>query len=282
MRRIMIAYVPVLHAGYLNLFEKYAHKVECLYVFGDDFIGEFTYLTREIRALSPEVAVKMIESLKMFPKDGVHVLDKNDLFLMKKIREKIVIVTSDEMSRKFVEKYMPGQQLVVETPFLRWDEKSVNSSTTVNFDWKSLDPHDREMMQMAQKEAGLASCWWRHVGAVLVNPQTGQVILAAHNRHMPSEHAPYAVGDPRDFVKAGTNPELASTIHAEPTIIAMAARDGIALKGMHLYITVFPCGPCASIVAESGISRLYFASGCAYLDGEGVLRSRGVEIVHVA
>ncbi len=282
MRRIMIAYVPVLHAGYLKLFERYARTVECLYVFGDDFITEFTYLTREIRALDPEIAVKMIEPLKLFPKGGVHVLDKNHLFLLKKIKEKMVIVTSDEMSRKFTEKYLPGQQLVVETAFLRWDEKSVNSGTTVNFDWKSLDPNDREMMQLAQKEAGLASCWWRHVGAVLADPRTGRVILTAHNRHMPSEHTPYAVGDPRDFVKAGTSPEIASTIHAEPTIIAMAARDGIALKGMHLYITVFPCGPCASIVAESGISRLHFASGCAYLDGEGVLRSRGVEIVHVA
>lgn len=280
MRRIMIAYIPVLHEGYLRLFEKYAHKVECLYVFGGDFIAEDPYIAREIRALKPEISAQVIRALKLF--SSVEVLDKHHLFLLKRLKEKIVVITGDEMSRTFAEKHMSGQQLVVETPFLRWDEKSVSSGTTVRFDRESTDPHDRELIRLAKVESQKASCWWRHVGAVVVNPQTGRVILAAHNRHMPNEHTPYAVGDPRDFVQAGTNPELAATIHAEPTLIAMAARDGIALKGMHIYITVFPCGPCASVVAESGISKLYFASGCAYLDGEGVLRSRGVEIVHVA
>lgn len=275
----MIVYVPVLHEGYLRLFEKYAHTVECLYVFGEEFIAEDKYIAREIRALKPEVIARVISALKLFP--TVRVLDRHKLPMLKELRDKVIIMTDDEFSRKFAEKHLVGQRLIVETQFLRWDERAVSSGVQVNIDRVSTDPRDIELIELARNESEQASCWWRHVGAVVVDPATDRVVLAAHNRHMPSEHTPYAVGDPRDFVQAGTSPELAATIHAEPTIVAMAAREGISLKGMHMYITVFPCGPCASIIAEAGISKLYFASGCAYLDGDHVLRSRGVEIVHV-
>jgi len=277
MGQIMIAYIPVLHAGYLELFRKYAGKVEHLYVFGKAFIDESAFIARDIRACKPDDVVRMIDSLRLFP--GVGVLRMEHLHNIRTSDYISVIMTGDEFSRTFAEKHLPGKKVRMESQFLRWDESSVSSSVEVKSDRVSSEPHDREMLQLAQEESKRGSCWWRRVGAVVVDPRTNKPILAAHNRHMPSEHTPYAVGDPRDFVKAGTNPEIASTIHAEPTIVAMAAKKGIALEGMHMYITVFPCGPCASIIAESGISKLFFASGCAYLDGDAILRSRGVEII---
>lgn len=280
MKRIMIAYVPVLHAGYLKLFERYAHMVECLYVFGSDCIAENSFIAREIRALEPETVVKTIEALKLFP--SVRVLDRQGLFLLKRIKDKSIILTADEVSRAFAEANLPRQQVMFDTQFLRWDEKSVCSDVSVKFDRRSSNPVDTRFMRSAHREAQCSSCWWRQVGAVVVNPQSGKMVLSAHNRHLPDEHTPYAIGDPRDFVKAGTSPEIASTIHAEAAIVAAAAREGIALRGKHLYVTVFPCSPCAGVVADSGISALYFASGCAYLEGEGILRSKGIEIVYVA
>lgn len=278
---IMIAYIPVLHAGYMKLFRRYENQVDCLFVLGSRFIAEDPIIAREIRALKPEVSAQMIRALKFF--SYVRVLDDDKaLRRINKMEKKHIVVVGDAVSQRFAEKYLPGRTPTVETPFLRWDEESVNSAVEVKRDRMSVLPHDQYLMNIAREEAEKGSCWWRRVGAVVVDPVTGKVVLAAHNRHMPSEHTPYAVGDPRDFVKAGASPEIASTIHAEPALIAMAAKEGIALKGMHMYITVFPCGPCASIIAESGITKLFFASGCAYVDGDTILRSRGVEIILVS
>lgn len=278
MKRIMIAYVPVIHAGYMKLFKKYADKVDYLYIFSEEYLDKNMYIAKEIRACDPYDAVRMIGAFGFF--SAVGFLDKNNLCWINECDQLEIIMTNDEFSRQFAAQYLPGKTPTFEDVFLRWDESSVNSAVEVKCDRLSVLPHDRYLMYRAQGEAKKSSCWWRHVGAVVVNPATGKVVLAAHNKHMPSEHTPYAVGDPRDFVKAGTSPEIAATIHAEPTIIAMAAKEGIALKGMHMYITVFPCGPCASIIAESGIAKLFFASGCAYLNGDVVLHSRGVEIIH--
>lgn len=278
-RSFLVLYVPVLHQGYINLFERYRHRVEACYVFGSEMMKELQPGVREIRSMDPRDAVKAIRGLRVFP--HVEVLNRQSLAFLQRLHGGQLIVVDDEASRQFAELYLSESVVVRESVFLRWDAKSVNSGTTVNFDRNSIDLGDRRWMELAEREAKKSSCWWRRVGAVVVDPHMDHMVLAAHNKHMPSEHTPYAVGDPRDFVRAGTSPELAATIHAESTIIAMAAHDGIVLKGTHMYITVFPCGPCASVIAESGISRLYFASGCAYLDGEGVLRSRGVEIIHV-
>ncbi|OGM95259.1 hypothetical protein A2524_04420 [Candidatus Wolfebacteria bacterium RIFOXYD12_FULL_48_21] len=277
MAQIMIAYMPVLHEGYLKLFRRYKGAVSCLYVFGKIFINENTYIAREIRACDPGDICRMMRGLGLFPE--IKMLCREELKSIKENPSLSIIMTDDEFSREFAAKYLPGRPVHMESQFLRWDEKSVNSAVEVKCDGVVSLPHDREMMRIAHEESKRGSCWWRRVGAVVVDPRMNKPVLAAHNRHMPSEHTPYAVGDPRDFVKAGTNPEIAATIHAEPTIVAMAAKKGIALEGMHMYITVFPCGPCASIIAESGISKLFFASGCAYLDGDTILRSRGVEII---
>ena len=48
-----------------------------------------------------------------------------------------------------------------------------------------------------------------------------------------------------------------------------------------MYVTVFPCPPCAKIVAFSGIRKLYYAGGYSVLGQENILKSRGVEIIYV-
>lgn len=278
-RSFLVLYVPVLHQGYIDLFERYRHRVEACYVFGSEMMKELQPGVREIRAMDPKMAVKVIRGMRMFP--HVDILNRQSLAFLQRLSGRQLIIANDEASRRFIEHYFPEGPVVKEPVFLRWDTKSVNSSTTVEFDREATGERDREMVRLAWQESESASCWWRHVGAVVVDPRTGRVVIAAHNKHMPSEHTPYVLGDPRDFVKAGMSPDLAATIHAEPSIIATAAREGISLKGMYMYLTVFPCAPCAAMIAESGISRLYFASGCAYLGGDTVLRSRGVEIIHV-
>ena len=48
-----------------------------------------------------------------------------------------------------------------------------------------------------------------------------------------------------------------------------------------IYVTDFPCPPCAKLIAGAGIERVYYRQGYAVLDGADVLQAAGVEIVHV-
>ena len=49
-----------------------------------------------------------------------------------------------------------------------------------------------------------------------------------------------------------------------------------------MYVTDFPCPPCAKLIAAAGIARLYFREGYAVLDGSDVLEGAGIEVVQAA
>jgi dCMP deaminase len=48
-----------------------------------------------------------------------------------------------------------------------------------------------------------------------------------------------------------------------------------------MYVTDFPCPPCAKLIAVAGVERLYFREGYAVLDGQDVLAAAGVDLVRV-
>jgi deoxycytidylate deaminase len=143
----------------------------------------------------------------------------------------------------------------------------------------SNEKFHQELLGRAYREAELSSDWWRQVGAVIV--REGKIICAAHNAHMPSEHTPYIVGDPRSSFDAGERIDLSSALHGEVGAIAIAAKRGIPLLGADIYVTTFPCTNCARAIAGAGFSRVFYAEGYSQIEGEEVLRSRGIEIVRV-
>jgi dCMP deaminase len=280
-RPVVIAYIPVLHKGYMEFLRRAMEDAAALFVLGEEFIQEFMPLHQEIRSLKPCDARKLIIGFwsdRGFGRHNVKVLTKE--IVAAAVIYRRVILPNEEISRSFAAKYVPAEsQAEFRDVFLRWDEKSVFSQTDVHYDRISNDELDRELMQLAANEAHKSSDWWRHVGALAA--VSGVVILKEHNRHVPSEHMPYIFGDPRDFVKAGERSELSTALHGEQSLIARAACEGISLKGTSIYVTTFPCPVCAKLIAYSGISKLFFASGHANLDGESVLRSQGVEIIQV-
>lgn len=79
------------------------------------------------------------------------------------------------------------------------------------------------------------------VGAVLVDPQTGDIVGEGANR-------PIASHDP--------------TAHAEIMAIRDAAQklSNYRLKGLHLYVTLEPCAMCAGAISMARISKLVFAA----------------------
>jgi len=79
------------------------------------------------------------------------------------------------------------------------------------------------------------------VGAVVVDPQTGEVVARAGN-------APIGSHDP--------------TAHAEVRAIRRAAerRGNYRLTGLSLFVTLEPCAMCAGAVSHARIGRLVFGA----------------------
>lgn len=101
---------------------------------------------------------------------------------------------------------------------------------------------DLEMMQRAlglaraAAEAGEAP-----IGAVLVDPATGEVVAEAHNQ-------PIGLNDP--------------TAHAE--VLALRAAGSLLgnyrLTGLTLYVTLEPCAMCAGAISHARIGRVVYGA----------------------
>lgn len=275
MKKAIVAYVPVLQRGYWRFFEKY--KDADLFVLGKDLIAEGKYLRKEIRALEPELVHKAVEAWNLLP--AVFVLEKKDIEKIKRDYDEFVMPNED-VSRSLAEKYFFGKKIVYDEIFLRWDKHSTTKEFPADPDVKvSKKYFDKEMVLRAALAASKSSDWWRRVGAVIV--KDGEVIISTCNQHVPSPHMPNANGDPRSCFHKGVHLELSTAFHAEAAAIAQAAKDGTSLEGASIYVTHFPCPPCAKLIAYSGIKKLYYTIGYGVLDGESILKQNGVEIVFV-
>lgn len=274
MKKILLAYVPVLHNGYIRFFNKYKDTVDCLYVIGEELIDEFTFLEKEIRAIKPETIKQLVDALAIFK--SVKILDNREI---KRLSDYHVIAPREGISERIIGKYFKTNEKTFDSVFLRWDEKSVSVSHPPKHIKISTDTRDRYFISLAEKKSQDSSDWWRQVGAVLTKDD--RLILTGYNHHLPNEHTPYAFGDARDFIKPGTLSHISSALHAEQDIIAYAARNGLSLSGADLYVTTFPCAICAKLIAWSGFKRLLFKEGHATFDGEQVLLAKNIEIIRV-
>jgi dCMP deaminase len=272
-KEVLIAYIPVLHEGYRKLLA--AHPEAEVFVFGKDIIAEFKHLRKDVRALDPSL---IVSSLSGWGRES-QVLDMKSMQEIA-VSKAIIVMPDEDVSRTVAEKYFLNSGVIFESIFLRWDTKASLAQKEVNPDAViSEDEFDRLMIAAAEKEAEKSSDFWRHVGGLVV--KDGKIILKAHNRLLPTEQTAYIVGDSRGNFHKGDHVELTMSIHSEIGLVAEAARRGISLEGTSLYVTTFPCPPCAKAVAYSGVKKLYYSDGYGMLDGEEVLRSQGVEIIKV-
>lgn len=273
MKKVIVLYVPILHQGYFDFFQR--HKdIKTLYLPGNSIIQKFTSLEKEIRQIDPETIAYILKRIGLF----------NEIIVMETFnipffRDCEIITANDSLSLRLVEKYFPDSKTIIDSVFLRWDEKNVYSNNKVHADFISKAKQDIAIMQMLLEESKKSPDWWRQVGAGLV--KNGQLKFKAYNQPLPSEHTPYALGDPRDHIEAGKYSHLTGVLHSEQAIIAKAAECGVALKDASIYTTVFPCPMCANLIAYSGIKNLYFLQGHASLNGLAVLKTNNVQIIKV-
>lgn len=275
---VIIAYIPVLHYGYLKFFESH-REVKTLFLIGTDFLHQYRQLQKDIRALSPEMMKTMIETLGRF--EWIEILGEAKLqTILRELEGKQVIMPDEEISHELMDRHFPDLEVRFDPVFLRWDRKRSESYQDLHPDVTiSKERFDEEMMQKASELAMKSSDWWRQVGAVITKDE--KVIAESRNLHVPNDYQQYVDGDPRVNYQSGEMIELSSSIHAESAAIADAAREGIALEGASIYTSTFPCPVCAKLIAHSGIKKLYYREGYASLDGEEVMKSKGVELIKV-
>jgi dCMP deaminase len=275
-----VAYVPVLHEGYRRFAERHAAGLR-FFVIGPELHADYRPLAKDVRALPAELAAAAIASWGICSEVAVLTLAGAEALAAEGAT---IAMPAEDVSYALAERCFPRNEVRFDTVFLRWDKtRTVQLLEPRPHRTAAPGGDDAELAELAaageQAAAGSVD-WWRRVGAA-IRFADGELRSAA-NVHAPHELSAYAAGDPRSNFSKGVAFELSTATHAEARLIGEAARDGRATRGAALYVTDFPCPPCAKLIAAAGVARLYYREGYAVLDGQDVLEGAGVEIVQVA
>jgi dCMP deaminase len=274
--RVAVAYVPVLHEGYRRFVESHARGAR-LFVVGPELHVEYRPLAKDIRALPADLAASALAAWGLCAEVAVlDVAGARELAA----RSPRIAMPAEDVSYQLAERFFARCEVLFDTVFLRWDKTRTAQLLRPRPRREAPAPEAYADLALAAETAAAGSVdWWRRVGAA-IRLRSGEVRASA-NAHNPHPLSAYAAGDPRANFSKGIALELSTATHAEAGLIARAARDGLATEGAVLYVTDFPCPPCAKLIAAAGIARLYFREGYAVLDGQDVLETAGVEVVQV-
>lgn len=279
MTKVAVAYIPVLHKGYVDFLDTLAREgVAKLYLIGDEVLERHTaldYIHRKdrLRAVPVEMMQKTLTAItdlhiSIFTPDTELAADT-------------VVTPREDIGEVIVEAYFGDMEVDYRSVFLRRNHHNLGDHTKPEaYETLTMDKFSKEVWAAVLAESEKSADWYRRVGAALV--QDGKVVYVTHNEHMPEEQQPNIEGDARSLFKKGIHINYVTAAHAEVAAIGAAARSGICTKGAELFVTDFPCPYCARLIAKAGIRRVYFLRGYAVLEGDDFLRAAGVELVHVS
>ncbi|MDO8656168.1 MAG: deaminase, partial [Nanoarchaeota archaeon] len=119
------------------------------------------------------------------------------------------------------------------------------------------DPFDLEMMERTKEMIEKSNCWLDPAGAVFVSD--GKVLVESTStsfngsrcREIPINFAELDLN-------AGERIMFCDSLHAERMGISEAAKRGIPLTESTMYVSKFPCRPCAMSVIAAGITTIVF------------------------
>lgn len=276
MNGVVVAYVPVLHEGYRRFLDAHG-RGRRLFVIGSELFDDPRPLAKDIRRLDAELVAASIAAWGICSE--VCVLDVAGAARLAAEGPEMVLPAED-VSYRVVERFFPRCPVRYDTIFLRWDKtRSVQMLEPRRVREVDDDDAIADLFAEAELRANLSIDWWRQVGAAM--RFADGTVASATNEHLPHRLSAYAAGDPRASFFKGVHLEISTAVHAEAQLIAQAARHGVATEGAILYVTDFPCPPCAKLIAGAGVARLYYRTGYAVLDGNDVLENAAVEVAHV-
>lgn len=277
-KQIIIAYVPVVQRGYLQMFDAFpdAHTLYLVdkYMFGDEIVD---YLRKDLRQLKPSETKNLLSGLDRF--DSLEVFNENNIASLD-ISDHEIIMPDEDISHLIAEKFTKAK-ITFYGVFLRWDRRSLENINARHEDEITSDNvTDVAFINKAVDESQTSTDIWRRVGAVLV-ASDGKIIDFASNHGEPTKYSPLMEGDPRNIFNRGVGIEMSLFTHAEAVLIARAAYHGNAIHGARIYVTDYPCPACAKLIAHSGIKCVYYKDGYAVLDGKRILDEYNVKQIRV-
>ena len=127
-------------------------------------------------------------------------------------------------------------------------------------------------MRNAYSFATLSKALRKKVGAVLVTNQ-GVVIPGTNGTVSGSDNScEYFDSDTGQLVTKPT------TLHAELNCILKAARQGVSCINAKLFVTLSPCEACSAMIAQAGITQVYYSEDYRISSGIDFLVNNGVEV----
>lgn len=105
-------------------------------------------------------------------------------------------------------------------------------------------------MNIARVVATRSTCPRKAVGAVVVRDRI--ILSTGYNGSI--RGLPHCTEIGCDV----ENDHCVATVHAEANAIIQAARNGVCIEGADIYVTASPCWNCFKLIANSGISRIFY------------------------
>lgn len=119
---------------------------------------------------------------------------------------------------------------------------------------------DIKYLELIDKMEPHAHCIRAHIACALV--KNNKVLVKATN-DWHKETPCTKIGCIRNIrkVEHGTRREICYGLCAEQWCVALAAKNGISIKGATAYVTKHPCRVCESLLSEAGIKRIVYQEG---------------------
>lgn len=273
----VLLYLPVPHRGYKEFFHRHG-SADDFWIIGEPVISEFRHLRKNLPALTAKEVCSAVNSLG-WTSSPVRIADHSDLASMNS-RQADLFMPEDDVMLSVSERYLPQCNVIWDQTFLRWDKRWAEKKIDPIPDCViSANEWDREIMGYLEAERYQSGDFWRQVSGAIVRNR--EILFTAHNQHLPDPENPYFYGDPRSNFSRGLSLELSTAEHCEARLIGQCARQGIATEGLSIYVTTFPCPPCAKLIARAGFAKCFFAEGYSILDSETILKNAGVELIQV-
>ncbi len=130
---------------------------------------------------------------------------------------------------------------------------------------------EQYFMNIANEVASRSTCNRKYVGAVIVRDRT--ILSTGYNGSIRGLAHCDEAGHEME------NDHCVRTIHAEANAIVQAARNGVRIEGAEIFVTASPCYNCFKMIANAGITKIYY--GEFYRD-ERILRHAeelGIELI---
>lgn len=226
----IFAYVPVIHAGYLEFFEKYLESGDELFLLNGkeiakrDNILEIEHLNRDLRAIDTDLVFEWLKLYFARKKPSVHVgisiLSSIESIKSNAGNFKKVVMPDDDVTEVILSR-IPHlrDQVTLESMFLRWDTKASLLEKDVKVSAISSSELPSNVVIELKKQIENSIDWWRQVACVIYN-NDGHVLFSSYNRHIPSDLTLNVLGDPRSNFNPGEHIENCTAIHAEQWAIA--------------------------------------------------------------